>query len=428
MPPKRKSTVRATPRPAKTSKKQEPHEPEEENDLGFVFTRQPKSTRRTQAARKSIASKRRKTLTKSPQYELKKPKATPRTNKPPFDTVNESEDEFVKYITPSKPSRSQGLKKKKPLKSLAPSIVSKKIAQESKYSEAFIPVPVVEPLSGKKIEEVRKKKRRSSFARRGKRASSIGSGFVALPHPSIRTEELYRHISPEMPDPIRMKQLLIWCARRAMDSQKDRGDTEAFNIAKTIQENLISMLIKNEVNTSWYHRKGDDASKEHSLLKLEHPQNLDNMKKKKEYAEQIARLQSEDTHWIDLIKKYNQYHANVADSYPSSTSPQAITISSDHCNDYLDEKKLRFLRSIHDKQSETVDADQIEYKIDRLHHVLYNASQFTKSTQEFSTRVLAQAVRALNQTQETQTSSPQAKPVEALDMLRALSRVQKDKV
>ncbi|KAK9693709.1 hypothetical protein K7432_013769 [Basidiobolus ranarum] len=367
MPPKRKSTGKTLPRSTKANKKPELEEPKEENDLGFIFVRETKKTRRTPTTRKNSSNNRKKTIAKSSLGISKKQGVTSPIPNKPFDLTDESEDEFVKYITPSKPTRTQQISKKRQHKSLAPPTLSKMIHERTRYSEAFIPLPKDEPLSSKKIEDIRKKKRRSSFARRGKRASSIGSGFTALPHPSIRTEELYRHISPEVPDPIRMKQLLTWCAQRAMDSQKNRGDPEAFQIAKTIQESIVSMLVNNQVNTSWYHRQGNDQSKDHSTLRLEHPQNLENIKKKKEYEEQISRLQAEDKQWINLIKKHNQYHANVADRYPPPTvPPQKIHLSPELHDDYLDEKKRALLRSLDEasyKSTDMEDIDQMEYKV-----------------------------------------------------------------
>ena len=39
----------------------------------------------------------------------------------------------------------------------------------------------------------------------------------ALPHPSIPSSELYKHISPDLPDPVKMKQVLVWCGQRAIE-------------------------------------------------------------------------------------------------------------------------------------------------------------------------------------------------------------------
>lgn len=122
--------------------------------------------------------------------------------------------------------------------------------------DTIVAIPISETPMIRKNQEFRNGKRRSSFALRGKRASSIGNGFVgknskdplwyicifckifswilirvsrtpiilwtaslALPHASIIPQDFYRHISPELPGPVRMKQLLAWCGRRAIDAQ-----------------------------------------------------------------------------------------------------------------------------------------------------------------------------------------------------------------
>ncbi|KAJ2813083.1 hypothetical protein FBU31_007496, partial [Coemansia sp. 'formosensis'] len=66
-------------------------------------------------------------------------------------------------------------------------------------------------------------RRRSTFSMRGKRASSIGGGFKATPHDSVSAGDFYRHISPELPEPIRLRQLLAWCARRTASNASQGG-------------------------------------------------------------------------------------------------------------------------------------------------------------------------------------------------------------
>lgn len=67
-----------------------------------------------------------------------------------------------------------------------------------------------------------KGERRSSLGSRGRRASSlIESGTSnASPHSEVEVTEYYKHIEGEgLPEPRRMRQLLTWCAERAMDEK-----------------------------------------------------------------------------------------------------------------------------------------------------------------------------------------------------------------
>lgn len=92
-----------------------------------------------------------------------------------------------------------------------------------------------------------KGKRRSSLSMRGRRASSlIDSGasngefshlrlvtgrevadtdfVLALPHREVGTADFFKHIADDgLPEPRRMRQLLIWCATRAIGDKPKGG-------------------------------------------------------------------------------------------------------------------------------------------------------------------------------------------------------------
>jgi kinetochore protein Mis13/DSN1 len=49
---------------------------------------------------------------------------------------------------------------------------------------------------------------------------------AAIPHKEVSTAEFYKHIASEgLPEPRRMKQLLTWCATRAMDEKQSRSSS-----------------------------------------------------------------------------------------------------------------------------------------------------------------------------------------------------------
>ncbi|KAG0148765.1 hypothetical protein CROQUDRAFT_669633 [Cronartium quercuum f. sp. fusiforme G11] len=58
--------------------------------------------------------------------------------------------------------------------------------------------------------------RRSSRSRGG-RASSIGNGHEALPHPQVECEVLHRHIQLDLPPMVRCRTLLSWCSQKAQE-------------------------------------------------------------------------------------------------------------------------------------------------------------------------------------------------------------------
>ena len=56
--------------------------------------------------------------------------------------------------------------------------------------------------------------------------------IIALPHPDVAHEDFHKHIKADFPEPVRMKQLLAWCARRALDEQRTKyASTEASSAA-----------------------------------------------------------------------------------------------------------------------------------------------------------------------------------------------------
>ena len=75
--------------------------------------------------------------------------------------------------------------------------------------------------------EMRKKggeRRRSSLGLRGRRASSlIDMGHSALPHKDVDAAEFFKHIESDLLEEKRMKQLLTWCAERALSEKPKHG-------------------------------------------------------------------------------------------------------------------------------------------------------------------------------------------------------------
>jgi kinetochore protein Mis13/DSN1 len=153
-----------------------------------------------------------------------------------------------------------------------PKRVQKKI--EDDYEEESTSMQVALPISDTPI--IRRNKamrngkavRRSSMGKRGKRVSSIGNGFAAVPHEQVPTSELYKHLDSSLPDPHKMRQLLTWCAKRVLDEDKNQHvkqknklpskELTALNIAKVIKEELVRDLVDGKINISWWNRAPEE--------------------------------------------------------------------------------------------------------------------------------------------------------------------------
>ena len=66
---------------------------------------------------------------------------------------------------------------------------------------------------------------------------------LALPHPDIAYEDFHKHIKVDFPEPVRMKQLLAWCARRALDEQKAKYASTESSSAAAIGISFKTTLI-----------------------------------------------------------------------------------------------------------------------------------------------------------------------------------------
>ncbi|ODV96629.1 hypothetical protein PACTADRAFT_48460 [Pachysolen tannophilus NRRL Y-2460] len=174
---------------------------------------------------------------------------------------------------------------------------------------------------------------RSSLSNRGKRVSSIGNGFVAVPHNDVSAEEFYKHFDQSLPEPYKMRQLLIWCSKRLLNqenanlkqrkSQASAEEVTMFNIAKVIKEELIRDLVDGRMNTSWWNRKTDEEEEgnrngnnnndktdmsNRSVKLLPNMQNVSNLENIKIYENRLKELKKEKEDWL---RAYNDIISNV---------------------------------------------------------------------------------------------------------------------
>lgn len=183
--------------------------------------------------------------------------------------------------------------------------------------------------------------------------------LIALPHPSVDPKSFFRHIAADNPPPVRMKQLMAWCARKSIDSQRSNSQN-ALKIAKLIEEEALAMLIAGNVNVSWYSRPAD-TEPIRVVPKKPHQQNVENQTKLKECEAQIAKLRKEDEEWTRIISSFNTFHATLLDS--GATLPpdnEGITVPETFADDIniellsADERSLFEKHCGHKERTEAV--------------------------------------------------------------------------
>ena len=131
---------------------------------------------------------------------------------------------------------------------------------------------------------------------------------AALPHSEVEVADFYKHIESEgLSEPRRMRQLLTWCATRAIGEKPTGTEFEdqsarmagknlrnarpilesnfAF-LARVIQEELLKDLASRSEMSDWFSR--DDAPKNAAPLATRpNPKNVQNVAKIEELEQQI---------------------------------------------------------------------------------------------------------------------------------------------
>lgn len=205
----------------------------------------------------------------------------------------------------------------------------------SKITLPFADTPVIRRNKEMREERAGKGQRRSSLGMRGRRASSlIESGAsnggnpplqtisepglehsadtsgTALPHKEVNTSDFYKHIACDgLSEPRRMKQLLTWCATRAMGDRPSgsRSDDDSARLAgkcrgglrnlwkmadllhpaRVIQEELLQDFANRSELSDWFSR--EDAAPPTVIVKKPNPKNVQNIEKIKQLEEHILR-------------------------------------------------------------------------------------------------------------------------------------------
>ncbi|PVU93828.1 hypothetical protein BB561_003008 [Smittium simulii] len=217
-------------------------------------------------------------------------------------------------------------------------------------------------------------RRRSTFGVRGKRASGIGNGFAASPHEAIETIFLYRHVSPETPEPLRLRQLLSWCVQRnnkpniPLELEYNKNILSlAENALKEVIGELKAAIEGGVLTTSWYNRPKTDAEtllenqspddlNSYQNLKTKHPQNISNEKRKAELIEQIVTLQEENR----KFNKIKDFSASITTNLNSMVKKDL----KDSLTEYLSKNELNFTAKKNLPESDLVTLPALTIKTD----------------------------------------------------------------
>lgn len=286
--------------------------------------------------------------------------------------------------------------------------------------EEVVSLPISDTPVIRRNQELRRKSgvRRSSLGNRGKRVSSIGNGFVAVPHDDVDPRDFYKHADSDIPDPHRMKQILLWCSKRVLNSQNERlkklkerpkkstaDEATALTIARVIEDEIIRDLVQGKVSTSWWTRP-EDPENDREVIKQPNSQNVTNAENLKAFEKRLQDLDNEKSQWAKLLESIQSREPIPPESVASMSSTSDTTEQVD--------KAVSEFQQVQQKYQ------TLEPTIDKLYDSIHKIQSISQASRMFHSNQMKELTSVLNQnTAASQSSRP---PVR--DILRTLTRLQ----
>ncbi|PPQ83326.1 hypothetical protein CVT25_003965 [Psilocybe cyanescens] len=183
-------------------------------------------------------------------------------------------------------------------------------------------------------------RRKSSVGGRGKRTSSSyqATGVITQPHNSVSESSFHKHIDCDLPEPERLRQLLIWCSLRAASNPSSATTSskppppplpplsaEGAQVLKSVQEGLVRMLAGKEINLSLYEPEAGSSSTKPPEDLRENEQNVRNRQWEVRYTQHIQQAQAEEESWKKISYGYDAY----AKTLQSSLEKRAAAVQLD---------------------------------------------------------------------------------------------------
>lgn len=276
---------------------------------------------------------------------------------------------------------------------------------------------------------------------------------AATPHPSVPPDTFYRHIDPDLPDALRLRQVLCWTASRASDrpipstSPSDSSSAPSplvQDLLKSIQSATIKQLASGQINTAISSQRPPDANKRLAP----NPRNVVN-------AQAISRLeaynqacQAEDSAWSELIAAYNSQQAQVVAALASNSGKETKEVGEADLGEswkggiQLVKEVLKTAKegvgdedgALSDSEKEVVGRiKEIEPKAYEAYEAAYRTTQFTIKASTHLEHVFGTLSTTLRQRTAPQSSlAPRdetarmlgvgpGKSLDTMDLLRAFS-------
>lgn len=272
-------------------------------------------------------------------------------------------------------------------------------------------------------------RRRLLFYNRGKRVLSIGNGFEAGPHQDVEPEDYYKVMDQSALDPHRMRQLLIWCFRKRLESDKktvhlSAEDQTAANIAKVVKEETVAALIKGDISTTWY----SQAEVRPSQVLLPNRLNQANRENVELFRRKLAQLRRDQKAWHAAYAAASAPVTQLAVSAASES--QIAAYVGDKRPDYEPIVNASLEQHIaHNYASITQAApEQVESACDNLHHSLYRLARARALVERLRRDKLAgqvaQAARKYAVRAQVHATHAPSLGISTRELLRGITRIE----
>lgn len=262
------------------------------------------------------------------------------------------------------------------------------IIEGRQYVDSVQPVPVPDTPVHRRKQESRKRvtEARPSLGLRGQRGStSFGRGEPTYPHSSVRFNEFYRHIPVELPDPVKVRWLVSWCAKRAYEEHSSKGkvrarDPDADRLLGDVIDLFVANVAKGDVDTNIYDTNPTSTSTSNGVRP--HERNVDNRATKAKEEGIIKRMKAEDRDWSRIAANANAEQDRVIrDLRTKVANPQEPELSgwfADACRIADD------VMAMGDEDIGTAaDFTEVEYEVDTLHQSTHQAAAYAKQARQF---------------------------------------------
>ncbi|KAI3646650.1 hypothetical protein MP228_009578 [Amoeboaphelidium protococcarum] len=190
--------------------------------------------------------------------------------------------------------------------------------------------------------------RKSSFCLRGKRRSSYSNLQLSV-HNDVPSTQFVNHIQPDLPDPIRMKQLLLYCISRIKDQQSD------IQVSIVLQD-IYQALLDGQINCSWYHRPRDPPR----VVQRPNPLNEQLDREFQQLNEQIN-LTSEQIQQWSGIQLENYLDCELADE-----NVDLFSIEKQMMDDLISDENVKLMLDDSANYKVCQDIENLEMKIESL--------------------------------------------------------------